>query len=118
MAKVFLSVPMGDRPFKAINTDFTEMEDNLVPLVSGDIETVTNYYSDEDLEKVEDNKIAWCLAQAASKIAKCDYVAFHPNYKESLGCKIEMAIVKRAKMNYIVFGEDFKSATIHVNKKG
>lgn len=114
--KIFLSVPMGDRSEACINKAFSIMKESLKALFNNEeLMFVTNYLSDEYLNETVTtgtNKIAYCLSEAAVKIAECDYVAFHPDWEISQGCKIEMAICKRADIRTIIIGDDFDTFTV------
>lgn len=114
--KIFLSVPMGDHSETYINKAFSIMKESLKALFNNnELMFVTNYLSDEYLNETVTkgtNKIAYCLSEAAVKIAECDYVAFHPDWETSHGCKIEMAICKRADIPTIIIGDDFNTFTV------
>lgn len=119
--KIFLSAPMGDRSKEEIETEFNLMIDALKSAFGDDqdMEFITNYISDEELAELnalEVNKIAHCLAEAAKKISRCDCVAFHPNWKESGGCRIEMDICKRAQIQTMIIADGFSKIIIGVDR--
>lgn len=119
--KIFLSAPMGERSKEEIETEFNLMKGTLKSAF-GDVqemEFITNYISDEELAELnglEVNKIAYCLAEAARKISKCDCVAFHPNWPSSGGCRIEMDICKRAQIQTIIIDDAFSRIIIGVDR--
>lgn len=119
--KIFLSAPMRDLSKEEIEAEFNLMK-NALKSAFGDVqemEFITNYISDEELAELnglEVNKIAHCLAEAAKKIAKCDCVAFHPNWKESGGCRIEMDICKRAQIQTMIIVDGFSKIIIGVDR--
>lgn len=119
--KIFLSAPMGERSKEEIEAEFNLMKEALKSAFGGiqEMEFITNYISDEELAELdglEVNKIAHCLAEAARKISKCDCVVFHPNWPSSGGCRIEMDICKRAQIQTMIIDDAFSRIIIGVDR--
>lgn len=120
--RIFLSVPMKNKKPEDIEKEYSDMKECINKFLDhDDIEYVTNYYTDEEIEVIQEdnpdtNIIAWCLGQAALKIADCDSVAFHPEFAHSEGCCIELDIAKRSGTSVITMNPGFTSVFIKETK--
>lgn len=108
--KVFLSVPMHgyntieiekmlDKMKKAVLTIFNKRGDK-----NGGIEFITNYYFKTGMDIL--HMRPYCLGEAIKKMADCNLVVFHPDYRQANGCWIEYEVCNRYHMNAYVLSEE------------
>lgn len=110
MIKVFLSLPMNGYNTREITEMLEKMQNAVLTIfnergeMNGRIEFVTNYYFSP--EKEVQHMRPYCLGEAIKKMADCNLVVFHPNYRQANGCWIEYEVCNRYHINSYVLSEE------------
>lgn len=103
--KVFLSLPMHGYSRESIIDEMLMMETAVEKLYDvKDVEFVMNFNCVP--KKGVRHARPYCLASAIEKIADCDLVVFHPNYRQANGCLIEYEVCDRYHINAYVLDEE------------
>ena len=103
--KVFLSLPIHGLSDKAIEEEMRKMEKAVSKLYhSNIIDFVTNI--DFTPEKEVQHMRPYCLGEAIKKMADCNLVVFHPDYRQANGCYIEYEVCDRYHINAYVLSEE------------
>lgn len=110
MIKVFLSLPMNGLTTKEVEEEIAKMEKAVRKLYhttcywTNNVEFVTNYYyyPEKEVQRIR----PYCLGEAIKKMADCQLVVFHPNYRQANGCWIEYEVCNRYHINSYVLSEE------------
>lgn len=103
--KVFLSLPMHGHSREAILNEIAKMEAAVEKLYDvKDIEFIMNV--DCVPRRGVRHGRPYCLASAIEKIADCDLVVFHPDYRQANGCMIEYEVCNRYHINAYELNEE------------
>ncbi|MCQ2544453.1 MAG: hypothetical protein MJ126_09850 [Lachnospiraceae bacterium] len=110
MIKVFLSLPIHGHNTREVTEMIDKMEKAVIAKLNehgcknGKVEFITNYYFSP--EKEVQHMRPYCLGEAIKKMADCELIAFHPNYRNAKGCTIEKYVCKIYGINHFVLNEE------------
>lgn len=110
---VYISVPMTGRTVKEVEADIKQAKKDFP--FNG---KKTKYFSNLELfKKGQDVDPILCLAEALQTMSACDAVYVCPGWKESNGCRVEIATALI--YNIPIFGLDVDSEeyTVRIQKK-
>lgn len=106
--KVFLSLPTHGYNTREVLEMLAKMENAVRKIYSSvnpdKIEFVTNYYF-SPVKEVQHMR-PYCLGEAIKKMADCNLVVFHPDYRQANGCYIEYEVCNRYHINSYVLNEE------------
>lgn len=95
--KLFISLPMSDRPEEDVLDDLKEIGSKF----SENYEVLDNYSQDDDPNGVDRYSGIWYLGNSLKLMRTADLVVFHKDWRSARGCIIEHRVCELYDKPYI-----------------
>lgn len=105
MKKVFISIPMNERPEEEVVMEIQEITNYIHHTFGDDIDVVHSLWTSQP-NKSYPNPRVYYLGNALIRMGRCDTVVFAKGWKEARGCRIEEQVAIEYGLNRLYVDEN------------